>query len=381
MIPAQPRTGSVGVIGGGIFGVSAALELSSLGIAVTLYEKRSDILDGATARNMFRLHRGYHYPRDADTASQARDGFRSFWRAFGDAVVGHVSHYYAIASAGSRTTVEQFRTHCDQLGLRVRTIPLPYVAVDQIEECFEVEEYYFDVSRLKRIARERLLASHVRMRLGHSGSSDEVSRAHDYVVVAAYGSINQVLQELGCPRIQLQYEVCEVPIIHAPSLRDCSIVVMDGPFVSIAPYRGGLHLLYDVVHSVHARVIGYRGDGWPAFARHLDGPPMASPLRTRFEPILASGRRFLTPLNDVAHIGSLFAERVVLPGVSESDKRPTLVQWVSPNVISILSGKVSVAVDAGRTVAMAIAARLSLHIDQSTQISLLGPQHPRWTDP
>jgi glycine/D-amino acid oxidase-like deaminating enzyme len=92
------NNGSVGIIGAGIFGVTAALELSTLRVAVTLYEKRADILSGSTARNCFRLHRGYHYPRDPSTAQQARDGYVSFSRIFAEALVATTPHHYAIAA-------------------------------------------------------------------------------------------------------------------------------------------------------------------------------------------------------------------------------------------------------------------------------------------
>ena len=97
-------SGSAGVIGAGIFGVAAALELAELGIDVTLYDKRGGILDGATARNVFRLHRGYHYPRDPATAMQSRDGYAPFLGRFAEALTPAVPAYYAIAAEGSLTS-------------------------------------------------------------------------------------------------------------------------------------------------------------------------------------------------------------------------------------------------------------------------------------
>jgi hypothetical protein len=357
---ARRNHGSVGIIGAGIFGVSAALELSGLRVAVTLYEKRADILSGSTARNFFRLHRGYHYPRDPSTAQQARDGYVSFSRIFAEALVPTTSHHYAIAAAGSRTTAEQFQQHCDQLGLRARPVRLPTLVPDSVEACFEVDESYYDAVRLKRLSWERLVRSHVQVELSCTRNAHAIGQAHDVVVVTAYGSLNQVLVELDCPTVELQYEVCEVPLIHAPRLHRCSVVVMDGPFMSVAPYGTGLHLLYDVVHSVHTRTVGHASPDLRGYAHQLGGPPVSFPASTRFASILSSTQRFLTPLADVRHVGSLFAERVVLPGVCETDARPTEVRWVTARVISVLSGKVSASIDAGRTVAGAIAEKLGL---------------------
>jgi predicted dehydrogenase len=278
-----------------------------------------------------------------------------------EAFVPATPHHYAIAAAGSRTTAEQFQRHCDQLGLRARPVRLLTTLVpDSAEACFEVDESYYDAVQLKRLSWERLVKSHVRVELGCTRQVRALRQAHDVVVVTAYGSLNQVLAELGCPTMELQYEVCEVPVIHAPRLDRCSVVVMDGPFMSVAPYATGLHLLYDVVHSVHTRTVGHASPGLRGYAYQLGGPPVSHPACTRFASILSSTQRFVAPLADVRHVGSLFAERIVLPGVGETDARPTEVRWVTPCVICVLLGKVSVAIDAGRTVAGAIAGKLGL---------------------
>jgi hypothetical protein len=322
--------------------------LSTKGIAVTLYEKHADILDGTTSRNFFRLHRGYHYPRDLKTAQQARDGYESFSRIFAEAIVPSFPHYYAIAAEGSLVTAEQFERHCEQLGLRACRVQPSVLVPGSTKACFEVDESYYDASELKRLSWERLLASQVKVELSCVCQARDISQAHDIVVVTAYASLNEVLDELNCPPLELQYEVCETPVIHAPFLRPCSVTVMDGPFVSIASYGAGLHVLYDVIHSVHAQATGYANPGF------------SHPASTRFASILSSAQRFIAPLANVSHIGSLIAERVVLPYVDETDARPTEVWWIAPRVIAVLSGKVCVATDAARTVTEMITGEFGL---------------------
>jgi hypothetical protein len=349
---------SIGVIGAGIFGVTTAAELADSGFAVTLYEKREDILTGTTARNFFRVHRGYHYPRDLSTARDARDGYASFSQIFSDALTAPIPHHYAIAAAGSRTTVEHFEQHCHQLGLRARRVRLPNLVPGSVEACFEVDEAYYDAAWLRKLAWERLLSVGVHVELQSARSPRDIARAHDFVVVAAYGSLNEILVALECGPLELQYELCEVPVVYTPELRRCSVVVLDGPFVSVAPYGDAYHVLYDVVNSVHTRFVGHASPGPQGFARQLDGPLIATSAATRFSSIHASARRFFKPLENAVHVGSLFAERVIIPGLEGTDARPTLVQWVTPQVISVLSGKVSTSIDAGRTVARSIASRL-----------------------
>lgn len=357
----HPRTGgatSVGVVGAGVFGVTAALELAARGIAVTLYERRADILEGATARNFFRLHRGYHYPRDRHTGRQTRDGYTSFEQVFAAALTAPVTHHYAIAAAGSLTGVDQFKQHCDEVGLAVRPVRPPYLVPRSVEACFEVDEAYYDARRLRAIAWERLRRSSARVELSWSAVAAGLEKRHDVVVVAAYGSLNRVLRELGQEPLPLRHEICEVPVVHAPGLHGCSLVVLDGPFISVAPYGSSAHILYDVANSVHRRATGARSPTLAGYNAELDGPPLAQSARTRLDPVLAAARRFIRPLDDVVHLGSLFSERVVLPDVAGTDARPTVVRWAAPGVVAVLSGKVSTAVDAARTVAREIGERL-----------------------
>jgi FAD dependent oxidoreductase len=348
---------SVGVVGGGVFGVTAAWELAAAGLAVTLYEKRDDILSGTTSHNFFRVHRGYHYPRDKATALEARDGFDSFSQVFSAAFTAPVPHHYAIAVANSLTTVEQFERHCHQVGLRARRTYLPELAPGSVAACFEVDEAYYDTTMLRKVAWERLLSARVRVELQSARAARDIAQAHDFVVVAAYGSQNEILPELGCAPIELQYELCEVPIVRTPDLDRLSLVVLDGPFVSVAPCGSNCHALYDVVHSVHAQSVGHTSPGFREYPRDLIASLALPPRLSRFAPILASTRRFLALLESAVHVGSHFAERVVIPRLHTTDARQTVVQWASPQVISILSGKVSTSIDTARLVAREITSR------------------------
>ncbi len=56
----------IAVIGGGIFGITTAVILGNEH-NVELFEKNDDILKSASGSNQYRVHRGYHYPRSAET--------------------------------------------------------------------------------------------------------------------------------------------------------------------------------------------------------------------------------------------------------------------------------------------------------------------------
>ena len=68
----------IAVVGGGIFGTTAALYAARAGHTVHLFEKRPSLLREASGINQYRLHRGYHYPRSTDTALSALQAESSF---------------------------------------------------------------------------------------------------------------------------------------------------------------------------------------------------------------------------------------------------------------------------------------------------------------
>ena len=68
----------IAIIGGGLFGITIYIILKKKGYDCTLFEKNNDILKGASTNNLNRVHFGYHYPRDIETAQQSLKGYKSF---------------------------------------------------------------------------------------------------------------------------------------------------------------------------------------------------------------------------------------------------------------------------------------------------------------
>ena len=68
----------IAIVGGGIFGITIYLVLKKKGYDCTLFEKNNNILKGASTNNLNRVHFGYHYPRDNETAKQSLRGYISF---------------------------------------------------------------------------------------------------------------------------------------------------------------------------------------------------------------------------------------------------------------------------------------------------------------
>lgn len=141
------------VIGGGVFGSTAAVDLAQVGLQVDLFETHPDILTGATQRNQARLHRGYHYPRSDSTAAAAQAGFSEFRERYFTAIQERQHHY--VVAPDSKVTAEQYLAFCDRLRLPYEVVSKPS-HVHTADLIVRVPEAFIDVAVLRRLLRRDL---------------------------------------------------------------------------------------------------------------------------------------------------------------------------------------------------------------------------------
>jgi glycine/D-amino acid oxidase-like deaminating enzyme len=346
---------TVAVVGGGIFGVTAAVELAGAGFAVSLYEKAPDLLQGASGINQYRLHRGYHYPRSVSTAIESRESEASFVDRYGESVVNGPRHYYCVAREGSRTSPEAFLAFCHEVGLEAQEVELPIVRSDMVGLTIEARESLFDPFRLRDLCWAALKANTVQVYLNTTASA-ETLQGFDFSVVAAYANINELLGDHPEAIETYQYEVCEKPVVRLPSsFNGMSVVIMDGPFMCADPLGDtGLFVLGNVVHAIHGTNDGIAAEFDPEIAPLLDRGIVKHPPITRFPEFIESGSEFMPGFAEAEHVGSMYTVRTVLPRRDATDERPTLVRKVGDGVYTIFSGKVGTCVAAAREVRDAI---------------------------
>lgn len=333
----------VAVIGGGIFGCAIAVDLARAGAVVELFEARSDILEGTTARNMARLHSGYHYPRSKETATATRDAAILFKQRFPEAVQGTADHWYLIAP-GSKVNPVEYVAFLDQVELPYRiageTAPFQVHTADLI---VSASEAFIDIAILRRLLRRDLAVSNVSVHVGHQVAGNEVP-GFDVTIWATY----------GVPWLTpLKYEVCEVALMELGRYNKNSFVVIDGEFISLDPI-GRLYSLYDVVHSVHHVSVGTEPQIPEDYTYLINRyGPVKSPL-SRFHDMVTSASRFLWGLQPTGqhtsiYHGSMWSLRAVLPDVEDTDERPTLIRRDGSS-IRVLSGKLCTAATIGATI-------------------------------
>jgi len=241
----------IAVIGGGIFGSVTSYFLQNIGYEVTLFEKSKAILSGASSKNQNRLHLGYHYPRDIETALQSVKGFNDFKEHFPSACEFDFPCYYGLSSSKSKSTLETYMHFLDQSNLKyeeIRVSELDGFGFNSatVSNLWRCNEGVVDNGILRDLIHEKLLKSGVQ--ISFSDQISEISRnfdrwlvtstkqstLFDVVITATYG-----LDSIKTPDIVrntlnsfLQATLvieCELPI------EKFGLTVVDGDFITILP--------------------------------------------------------------------------------------------------------------------------------------------------
>ena len=328
------------VVGGGIFGTAASVALATSGFNVILHEELDSIMKCASDINQYRLHRGYHYPRSKSTAQECLDGLKSFKRKYGDSVVnGDVNHYYAISSRDSLVSSEMYLDFLDEMGLDYKLCE----RFHGTDLTARVDEELFDSEKLRVQTIQKMNGVGVNVVFNKQTTKEDFDD-YDYVVIATYAKINELLDK---PK-QYQYEVVEKPVVKLPeSYRNKSIVVMDGLFMCLDPYKDGLHILGHVKHAIHSTNVGtYPMVLNKDIVGYLNNGVIESPKITKIRKFIDAGMEYFEDFDKLEHVGSMFTVRTVLAHRDYDDARPTLVTKVNNNTYTIFSGKIGTCVEA-----------------------------------
>lgn len=317
------------VVGGGIFGVCAAIELSKNGIETNLLEKNDKLMQEATSVNQNRFHLGYHYPRSVATAKQCLQGVSSFKEYFGSVLVNPKENYYAIGKDGSRVSFSQYLQFCKNLGLQYQE-KLPGSEIlnpTGISGCIKVSEPVMNLARFKTKAEGLLKKSGAKIYLKRKFEESDAS-GYDIVVNATYSNLNNVNKILDLPRREFRYDLCNVPVLSLPKeLSGIGITIMDGEFYSILPYGDTpYHLFWSVKGSALRSISTYP----PA----RSSKKIADYNNGRFVPLLKKAK-----LVDVLRV-----TKVLRPDVELSDERVTDLIDYGGGKFAILSAKINTCV-------------------------------------
>ncbi|MBX2876954.1 MAG: FAD-binding oxidoreductase [Saprospiraceae bacterium] len=260
------------IVGGGLFGVYAALFLAEKGCRVVLVEKEQQLMAKASIVNQARLHSGYHYPRSIATALMSDDNKARFTQDHQAFIHASFDKYYAIDQYSSFTDGAQFERFCEFIGLPCQKLDKhPSIRLDRLEALFLTQEYTFDPILMANYYRRRLeeassisvlkfhelvaakpQANQWQVTLKDLNSDTPKDLVATQVINATYANSNGVNRRFGLSDIPLMHEISEMAFVSSPQLKDLGLTIMDGQFASIMPYGlSGLLSLSSVAYTHH----------------------------------------------------------------------------------------------------------------------------------
>ena len=182
--------GKCAVVGAGIYGITAALKLRSIGFHVDLFEKKNDILGETSGANQYRIHKGYHYPRSEETIISCKKNEEYFIKYYKKSIIDKdIKNYYSISSQDSLTTAEKYLETLDKLNLSWKlTNPQP-----NCDLTIEVEEKFYDIEKLKDVCHDRIIGNGVNLYLNNYVRKD--LPGYNYKIFATYSTLNNLVEK------------------------------------------------------------------------------------------------------------------------------------------------------------------------------------------
>ena len=253
----------IAVIGGGFYGIMAAIDASDLSDVsnVVLYEKEDQLFTGAGKYNQARIHHGFHYPRSQRTIDQSKAGFEYYKNRFPDVVMPISNNIYLIREDGC-VSIEKYLSVMRKHGLDfeitdMSTFPFKYNAAGINYASILVKEGYINVGILESILKKRLSDADVEVKLGKNVVKIDVNAgevytqcgmSEDYDLIINCTYLNPFMGFSKEP-VRLKYEYCMMLLIYSKKINDHAITIMDGEFVSIYPWLDGIHSVSSVKYT------------------------------------------------------------------------------------------------------------------------------------
>jgi len=244
------------IVGGGIFGIYAALYLAERGQRIALVEREAVLLKKASIVNQARLHSGYHYPRSVATAIMSDENKARFTADHQPFINSTFEKYYAIDRFGSLTDASQFERFCDYIGIPCkRVLDHPLFNYHRMEALYATEEHSFDPILIAQYYETKVKANdsvdlimtstvaeaqaendNWKIRLQHLTDNSHSTIRATQVINATYAGSNAINRLFGVRDINLQHEISEMVFVTSPQVKQLGLTVMDGQFGSIMPY-------------------------------------------------------------------------------------------------------------------------------------------------
>ena len=339
----------IAIAGAGIYGCSVAIKLAEAGHQVTLYDPLG-IIKASSRINQLRVHAGYHYPRSPDTIKEIIECQSDFKLSFSDAIVKKVESFYAIPWEGSHTTPKNFEKVMSSFDLDLDFSKPSWINYKYIEKCYKVTESIYDPNNLTDILLNKIKLLGINFK--KKKLTIKLKNTYDFTVFATYGEGKSHLYLFDKIKIQ----VAEKVRIELPrSLRNKSLVVIDGPFTAFDPYgNSGLSQFGSAKYTNHWSTSDTKVQIPKKYKNILNYQHTKRYSFTNFEKMRTEASLAVPKCFDAKYIGSQFTRRVV-ENSPKDDRRILRISKSDDRTFHIFSGKVVGALKAAKIICEGIA--------------------------
>ena len=181
----------IAIIGAGFFGATAALKLSKYH-DVDLFEKKNDILNGASKINQFRFHLGFHYPRSKKTLNEIKSSYKLFINYFSNKVFEKTSNFYGVSNKGSKISYNSYLKILKRFNLKYKVTNHKF---NNISNLLLTNEKVLNYFKFKQIIKNKLKNSRVNLYLNTQLKKIQVNN-YDKIIICTYSENNKILNNL-----------------------------------------------------------------------------------------------------------------------------------------------------------------------------------------
>ena len=332
----------IAIIGSGFFGLACALILSKKGHDVNVFEKEAKILQGASKKNQFRFHLGYHYPRSQNTVNELKKANYEFTKFYSKNVFGNTQNYYAISKYKSKISLKKYLNFLKKNKLIIKKSNIPYNK-NIISNFFLTKEKSLNYFNFSRVIKKKILKQKIKI-FNNSTISKKDLIKYDKVIVCTYSQNTKVLNNLGIKHLpKYRYELVEKILVKLPNkFKNKSFIIMDGEFACLDPYLGtNYHLLSDVKNSkleiINSKFPQFRHKMKNQINKGVD----YKVTNSNFYKFLENCKKFMPFLKNAKFVGSFKVIRTLSLNKESknNDERLSYIKIHSNKIISILAGK------------------------------------------
>lgn len=219
---------TIAVVGAGFYGCHIALSLKRLGLDVELLEAESEILTRASGNNQFRLHQGFHYPRNFRTRIQSLEGFHAFKAHYPGLSSRVKNNVYAIPRRQSLTDFKTYRVIMAGSGLDFADVDPSDFGLIDCEGAVNTPEEVLNIGAAREYFRRQIGSS---LQVGVRVEIDNLLAASDYsmIIDCTWGHEAKLDEVFFEPCMLLYYEDT------VGRYDDLAITLVDGDLCSLYP--------------------------------------------------------------------------------------------------------------------------------------------------